>query len=153
MSGSHAGRFAVFLACVCAAASVLGCGSSSSPAKVSGKVTLNGRAPRIKGLQISFLGSNGRMYAFPINEDGTYSAEDVPAGETTVAFLYVDPSVVPVNPGQGRGPGVRPDKAGPKNNDQSKNPIPEPLRDGSTSKITFKVESGQDNVFNYDIKS
>lgn len=60
---------------------LLGCGGSSTPAAVQGKVTLDG-AP-VTGGSISFHSATGD-YTGPIAADGTYSIGDIPAGEMTV---------------------------------------------------------------------
>jgi hypothetical protein len=148
-------RYALLLACVCAAVAVSGCGASK--ADVSGTIKIQGQAPKLQGLQLTLLGGNGAIVSAPINPDGTYKAIDVPVGEVKVAFIYF-PQLASPTPGKGKLPQAGPQGAPPVKGDvsgtakpETKNPIPEPLRDGSTSKISFRVVSGN-NVFDYDVK-
>ncbi|MFO0970531.1 MAG: hypothetical protein U0793_33725 [Gemmataceae bacterium] len=122
-----------------------GCGPSKTD--VSGAIKLNGKAPGIKGLQISFLVEGGRIVAAPINADGTYSANDVPVGEAKVAFVYTSPDI-PVTKGRLVKPS-RGDTPPPKG--LARNPVPEHLRDASTSKLSLQIVAGKTNEFNYDI--
>jgi len=140
-------RFALLLACFCASAALLGCGGGSSTAEVTGKITINNQAPGVKGIQVSFHGEKGQIITAPLKEDGSFVAEEVPVGEVKVGFVFVQPGLTPV---KGRRSLKKADeettvKSVP-------NPIPEQLRDFTTSNITVKVEAGKSNVFNYDIK-
>ena len=146
-------RTALLIAGACAPAALLGCGGSSG--RVTGTITINGQPPKLKGMGISFMAPDGRSDSAVIAEDGSYKANQVPVGEVGVAFLYV-----PVGGGGGRGngrpklpkPGTADAPDMPTNPAFLYNPIPEPLRDASTSKVTVKVQGGKDNVFNYNIK-
>lgn len=153
MTFSRSCRFALLWTCTAAAAAAGGC--AEPKAEVSGTITFRGQAPNLKGLDIGFLGGNGRLVTATINDDGTYKAIGVPVGEVAVSFIYspLDPEQVQkksrlIRPGP-NGPPAVPNAA---MNPASKNPIPVPLRDGSTSKLTFKVAPGPNNVFNYDVK-
>jgi hypothetical protein len=144
-------RSALLLACACAALS--GCGGPST-AEVSGTIKVRGQAPKLEGLQIALLGGDGSSVSAAISADGTYKAVGVPVGDVKVGFVYIPPGVA--SPGQPKGRLPQPGKgeAPPKGptKEQPKNPIPENLRDGSTSNLSFKVVSGGNNVFDYDIR-
>lgn len=125
-------------------------GCSPSPVDVSGTIKIKGQAPNRQGIQIVFLAPNGQMVSAPINADGTYVASSVPVGEAKVSFVY--------EPTDGNSPpkqkGRMPPKGAPTEDVSKKkdaNPIPDTLRDGSSSKITFKVVGGKPNQFDYDI--
>jgi hypothetical protein len=151
MAYSRICRFALLAACMGAAAGISGC--HAPPSEVSGTITMNGKAPKLKGLEISFLAVNGQFFSAPINADGTYKCALVPAGEAQVSFVYM--------PGMGGAIQEKPrlvrpekDKAQPKGSGatDAKNPIPKYLRDASTSHVTVNILGGQPNVFDYDIK-
>ncbi|HTU18315.1 MAG TPA: hypothetical protein VMG10_09680 [Gemmataceae bacterium] len=152
MAFSLVRHFAPLPACAWAAVCLSGCGEST--ADVSGKITIQGKAPDLKELDIGFLGRNGRLVTAAINTDGTYKAVGVPVGETMVSFIYTPPPSVPAT-GKHRllrpGPDGSPPPPHP-GKEADNNPIPPHLRDGSTSKLSFKVVPGQNNVFNYDVK-
>jgi hypothetical protein len=131
-------------------------GCSTPTAEVSGTITIKGKPPNLKGLEIGFLDRNGRLVTAPINRDGTYKAVGVPSGEAMVSLIYVPSSQEPT-PSQGKRRLTRPDVQGsslPKgpSKEMLKNPIPQHLSDGSTSKLSFKVVPGPNNVFNYDVQ-
>jgi hypothetical protein len=64
---------------------VLGCSRSSTPAKVSGKVTYKGEV--VSGGLITFHNENGGIYSYNLKfEDGTYSGADLPLGEMVVTI-------------------------------------------------------------------
>jgi hypothetical protein len=154
MTFSRLCRFAALLTCSGVAAAAVGC-AAEPKVEVSGTITLKGQAPNLKGFDIGFLGGNGRFVTATINNDGTYKALGVPVGEVMVNFIYT-----PLDPEQAQKKSrlVRPNLDGspprltPSTNQQSKNPIPLHLRDGSTSKLSLKVVPGPNNVFNYDVK-
>jgi hypothetical protein len=138
----------LLLACSCALAGGCSKGSFAQTADVSGKIKIRGQAPRLKGMEIVFLGANGTTtVSAPVNEDGTYTASGVPVGEVRVGLAYTPDA-------KGRRGPVMPGKNGeaPPPVEPLKNPIPEPLRDPSTSNLTFKVESDKSNVFDYDVQ-
>jgi hypothetical protein len=128
-----------------------GC-NSSSDTDVSGTIKLDGKAPNLKGLEIHFLGDDGKLVTAPVKEDGTYQATGVSGGEVKVGFLYYagpDPNA----PKTRRMPTPGKDKPAPIVPSQiPKNPIPDNLQVPSTSALTFRVESGKPNKFDYDIR-
>src|SRR5207245_7292819 len=65
-------------------------GCQPSLTEVSGTVKLQGQPPKMKGLEINFMGVDGKPAGAPINEDGTYTATDVRSGDVKVFFVYVD---------------------------------------------------------------
>jgi hypothetical protein len=139
-------RFLAVVAFASSVAAMAGCGPTKT--EVSGTIKINGKVPNVKGLEIVFLGTDGILAAAPINADGTYTASGVAVGEAKISFAFLPNKATEV---QGKRNLNKPsDKAGPK--DAPKNPVPEPLRDSSTSKITFSVASGGKSVFDYDIK-
>jgi hypothetical protein len=137
-------------------AALSGCGGGGKT-DVSGTIKLRGQSPKIEGLQISFMDSEGAQVSAPIAEDGAYKASGVSAGEVKVCFIYVPPEVAGqeqpksgprlMKPGQKGGPPPKPAAGKP----AIKNPIPEPLRDFGTSQLAFTVEAGKPNVFDYDL--
>src|SRR3954468_22719081 len=112
---------------VLASAGVSGC--STPLCQVSGKITIAGKTDEFKNLRIVFLGRDGHLIYAPLNEDGSYRAANVPAGEVKTAILYIPPvppgTVHPARPGEDF-----------KQIRKAPNPIPGPLRDPSTSKLT-----------------
>jgi hypothetical protein len=143
-------RRLLLLASLGAALGFVGCGGRTPTGEVSGKITIMGESPRMKGLQISFIAPNGRIVGAPINEDGTYRASDVPVGEAQIGFIYTPPAMEQGSQGKKRFPGKGdPDAQVP---EEAPNPIPEPLRDGSTSNLTVRVLAGQNQAFDFDMK-
>jgi hypothetical protein len=140
----------MILACALSAVGMVGCGPPPT-GEVSGKITIQGQSPNIKGLAISFIGANGQMVGAPINEDGTYRASGIPAGEAKIGFIFAP------------GPGAtgaeskqrfkdKGDPKGGKSPEVAVNPIPQALRDGSTSKLSVTVVANKNTVFDYDVK-
>jgi hypothetical protein len=119
--------------------------------EVSGKITLNGQAPKRNDLQIAFLTSKGRLVTAKINEDGTYQALAVSAGEAQVSFLFLPAGMVAAAGGKKRLPPTASREEAPEPKAQGANPIPVALRDGSTSNLKVVVVGGQNNVFNHDL--
>jgi hypothetical protein len=146
-------RDLVFLAFVGSTGGALGCGGGRPPTgEVSGKILIMGESPKIKGLHISFIAPSGRIVGAPINEDGTYQA-DVPAGEAKIGFIFVSPGTEHGAQKKNRFPGKgAPDGPVQASQETVPNPIPEPLRDGSTSNLRVEVVAGQKQVFDYDVK-
>jgi hypothetical protein len=144
-------RSALLLTAVCAPAILPGCGPSTAP--VSGFVAYGGHAPQFKGLQITFIAADGRMASAPVGEDGSFTADAAPVGKVGVAFVYTPPDDVQraksgsklPQPGAGA-PNIGPRAAA------APNPIPVRLRDASTSQLTFQVDPGKKNTFNYNIE-
>ena len=135
-----------------------GCGGGGAKAEVSGTIKLRGQPPKFTGLQVIFLSPDGTQVAAPVSEDGTYRAE-VPSGEVKVCFAYITPEAAQMGaefkagaprlkkPGEKEGPKPKvPGTPGP-----ATSPIPQNLRDHTTSGLTLKVESGKPNTFDYDI--
>jgi hypothetical protein len=121
--------------------------------EVSGTITLNGQAPKLKNFEIFFICADGSSIAATIDENGAYTARNMTVGEAKVAFVYSPnrPSEVQGRPKLAK-PGA-PKESWPKvSPDSTRDPIPERLRDQTTSQLTFKVQAGQKNVFDYDIK-
>jgi hypothetical protein len=122
-------------------------GCKGPKTEVSGTIKLNGQPPRLKGMEITFLAKDGRMASAPVNEDGSFTCSGVPLGEVRVGFPYF-----PAEAAKARGKGAGPPKPGvePKPGHPLPNPIPEKLRESSTSPVVFQVEPGK--PFDYDIK-
>ena len=123
--------------------------------EVSGTIKLKGQPLKMKGLEINFMGVDGKPAGAAINpEDGTYAATDVRSGEVKVYFVYVDAKKVgadksrPIKPPSGKDGGV-PKGSG---DSEAKNPIPMKFRDASTTDITTTLKAGQKNTFDYDFK-
>jgi hypothetical protein len=154
MAASRLLRSALLIAGACAPAALLGCGASA--ARVTGHITINGQPPKLRGMGIAFMAPDGRSDSSAVAEDGSYSAERVPVGQVSVAFLYITPQA-PQDPKGGSGKLPKPGAGDAPDTGRSTaglyfNPIPQPLRDASTSKVTYQVQGGKQNVFNYDIK-
>jgi hypothetical protein len=135
-----------------------GCGSGPAKGDVAGTIKLRGRAPQIEGLHVSFMDAEGVQVSAPIALDGTYAVSGVPAGEVRVCFVYISPEFAGPHQNPARSgprlakPGARVDSPiRPTSKSLSVNPIPEPLRDFGTSRLTLKVEPDRPNVFNYDL--
>jgi hypothetical protein len=135
-------------ALLCGAA---GCGrKSGGTAEVSGTIKIKGKAPNLKGqLEISFLGPDGRLASAPIGENGTFTCPDVPVGDVHVGFIYVPAGIKE----KGRTGAIMPTRDGePKIPPPLPNPIPDEMRDASTSKVIITVKAGEKNVFDYDVR-
>ena len=83
-------RLIWLFACLGVCGSSVGCNSNRTD-EVSGTITLKGKAPKVEGLRVCFLGKNGRLASAPVNTDGTYKATEVPTGECQVSFQYLPP--------------------------------------------------------------
>lgn len=158
-------RFVPPLVGVCLLVGLSGCGGGAgATADVSGTIKLRGQPPKFVGLQVVFVHPDGTQVAAPVNEDGTYTAAGVPSGEVKVCFAYISPEAAQQGAEfKASGGGRLKKPEGEKKSDQpvakvpgtkgpAVSPIPEPLSDTSTSRLTFKVESGKSNTFDYDIK-
>lgn len=136
-----------------------GCGGPPPKVDVTGTVKLKGKPPGFHGLEIVFQSADGTLTSGDIQEDGTYTAPGVPAGETQVFFSYVTPenAAEAARYKSGAGRLKRPGQAAsepprkPTGKEPARSPIPEDLREASTSKLTYKVEAGKPNVFDYDL--
>ncbi len=161
MAPDHSSRLAPLVLGAGLLVGLTGCGSSA-PSDVSGTIKLRGQPPKFTGIQVVFVHPNGTMVSAPVGADGTYTAEGVPPGEVKVAFAYFTPDSVQQG-AEFKAGGPRLKKPGDKGAAEAPkpkavgtpgpatNPIPAPLRDGSTSGLTFKVESGKPNTFDHDI--
>jgi hypothetical protein len=119
--------------------------------EVSGTIQIKGQPPKMKGLEILFMGADGRIVAAPIAEDGTYSTKEVRAGDVKVGFAHVSAQQGSAEKGRRIKPPAGKD-AEPKGPPETRNPIPIKLRDPETSELTTKLIAGQANEFKYDIK-
>src|SRR5262249_50970383 len=72
-----------------ALATLAGCGKKTTD--VTGTVTVNGKAPNLEGLGISFVGADGRPVTTAVAKDGSFKASGVPLGETQVGLTYAPP--------------------------------------------------------------
>jgi hypothetical protein len=73
----------VSLAVLAIGVGVIGCGGNPhAPARVSGKVTYNGKP--VTGGSMAFVTPDGNSYPAQLGSDGTYTATDLPAGELVV---------------------------------------------------------------------
>jgi hypothetical protein len=155
----HSLRFVLLAFGLCVLVGSSGCGSSV-PTDVSGTIKLRGQAPNFTGIQVVFMRPDGNQVAAPVSENGSYKASGVPSGEVKVCFAYITPEAAQAGaefkasgggrlkkPGDSEAPKVKaPGTPGP-----ATNPIPMNLRDTSTSNLTFKVEAGKPNTFDFDI--
>jgi hypothetical protein len=143
-------RFIAITLCAGALAGVLGC--TPPVTEVSGTIKINGKPPKMKGLEVVFMSSEGRQASAPINLDGTYETKDAPSGKVLVSFAFM-----PEVKGGGEASKSRMSKPGAAepvgtSSTQGKNPIPTVLREASTSKISTTFVTGEKNVFDYDMK-
>ena len=60
----------------------VGCSTSKTPSKVSGKVTYKGEP--VGAGTVTFHAKEGGIYYYPLNSDGSYSGADLPTGEMIV---------------------------------------------------------------------
>jgi hypothetical protein len=154
----------LFLTCLA------GCGART--AEVSGKITLKGKEPNLKGLRISFMGQDGMPITTEVGLDGSYRAANVPVGDVKVAFVHLPPEEesrsTPDKPARDAMPGTEDDKMTPEKARamqkqeeerrqarsrpaQPASGIPARLADPSTSGVTTAIEGGKNNAFNYDL--
>ncbi len=62
----------------------LGCGSSKTPARLSGKVTYNSKP--ITAGSVTLHGKENAEFRIPLNSDGTYDQAGLPAGDFDVTI-------------------------------------------------------------------
>ena len=136
-------RLANFLA-VAAFLGLAGAGCGGGIGTVSGTVTYQNK--KVVSGTVMIVASDSLPYYSPIDKDGTYSVENVPAGEAKVSVTSLDPS----------GPKGRP--GAPKRPVEKKEPavdpklwfsIPDRYADFSNSGLTVNVRRGPNT---YDIK-
>jgi hypothetical protein len=152
------GRAALALVLACA---LTGCGPQSGT--VSGKITVKNKAPNLDGLQLSFLGSDGRVAMASVNADGTYQASGVPAGVVKIGIVTQqtsDPAAVPPNvrPTDGSAPDPRAlarweeQQREAAVREAARASIPDKLRDPLGSGLVVTVEPNKMSTFDYDVK-
>jgi hypothetical protein len=161
----HPTRRVAAVALLLLAVPLAGCGGEQT-AEVSGKVTINGKPPKTRGLMISFLSSAGKVASAEVAEDGSYAAHGVPVGEVRVGFALVGMSDES-SAKAGRPTGDEdPAKVDPKiqfERDKArlraetegravKAPFPDRFLDPLKSGLTTTVEPGKANTYNPDIK-
>src|SRR3954468_17044109 len=66
-----------------------GCSKTVPTTEVSGKILLNGKEPKLTGLQIAFQCSDGSIVSTEVGEDGSYHAVGVVSGEAKVFFTAI----------------------------------------------------------------
>src|SRR5437762_3208063 len=140
-----------FGACVIMSSAGCGKGGATPTAEVTGTIKIAGKAPKLTKLEIAFLGSDNQVMTAVVTPEGAYTAPAVPVGEVKVGFIYVSAQVAAKAAG-GKSRLPRPGDKGPPTAEPKRpaNPIPQPLRDVGTSRLTCKVEEGKKNIFNYD---
>jgi len=155
--------------CLAVLVSTMGCSRGPETAEVSGTIKLKGKAPNLDGLQVNFMGKDGRPVAATVAKDGTFKATRVPVGETQVGLSYVSPEAIaaierldksrpqtPEEAAQGPGANFDPKLHGPEGKEYRpsayKNPIPERLRDPRTSGKNITVEAHKENVLTWDVR-
>jgi hypothetical protein len=137
-------RLPALAVCLCAAA-LLGCGGVSDRAAVSGTVTLHGKPPGLEGLQLSFMGKDGRPVMAVVGPSGAYRAGAVALGEVQVAVFYTSPEAW-------QAAAARDARARPPSTEASRSPVPARYQDPRTSRLTLVVEAGKENRFDVDIR-
>jgi hypothetical protein len=136
-----------------------GCGGKKT-GTVSGKITVKGKAPNIDGLQITFVGEDGRIASGSVSPEGTYTVSGVPVGVCKVG-LPVQSSAQAKAPPDRTDDGTVDHKALAKWEAEQKaaaakeaksSSVPQKLRDPLTSGLVVTVVSGETATFDYDIK-
>ena len=136
---------------------LVGCAGSnaSTPAKVSGKISYKGKP--IKGGTMQFVTPDGTGYSGIITPDGTYSCNDLPAGEmvVTVETESLKPANMPntkeakmrMGMAQKPPPGMG---GAPQNIDEVYVKIPEKYKNAKTSTAQVTLSKGR-NVKDIDL--
>jgi hypothetical protein len=132
-----------------------GCGASSQPVDVSGKVTYQGKA--VVCGTVTLVDPGGNAKSGNIGPDGTYTVKGVSPGTVKVAVMSLDPAR-PLNPlgaaGEGTDDTARAPAAAPAvtdrsnwtepNVDRSKwTPLPKKYEYAHTSGVTVDVKAGE----------
>jgi hypothetical protein len=132
-----AGLFLVLLA--------VGCDGGAKTAKVSGKVTYNGK-PIASG-QVTFEGEGGKTGAGPI-ADGTYAISDAPVGPVRIGVVSIKRGPKAVNPSE-----VASGTSSPSPAPAAAKFVPVPERFGIPAKsgLTYTVTAGS-QTYDIDIK-
>ncbi len=142
---------------LCGLVTAAGCGSPKGT--VSGKVTFKGQP--LPGGTISFVPEKGGAVTADIQEDGSFTAPNVPTGpaKITVETMSVRPQaesgVKPMTPPPDAiPPGIDPKNLPPamraKTQEKKFVPIPEGYGDPEKSELTYTVKSGK-QVHNVDL--
>ena len=119
-----------------ALAPLCGCGSGKSKSIVTGKVTVNGKAPA-GGSTLVFIGSDNKEVSAVIAEDGSYTMIDAPKGEVKVAVRGLSATIGGGQPAVKMGS----DMPGMKSKAQGA-PIP-PKYAQPNNGLTFNVSGGK----------
>lgn len=121
-----------------------GCGGSSSQvpktgASVSGKVTFNKIPLNVGQITMHGKDSGGKdfVHGADIQEDGSYKIENAPLGDVKISIFVPTPSGSKTNP--------IPPIPGEKVTPVSKVNLPSHYNNPATSKISFKVQRGEQN--------
>ena len=85
--------------------SAAGCGGEGAKAVVSGKVTVNGKAP-VPGCTVSFIGADKKEVSASVANNGAYTVTDVPVGDDQV--VVKGPATNAAAATAGRMPGAPP---------------------------------------------
>src|SRR5262245_45622540 len=157
MTASRQPRRAAGLIFVLIFGGLAGCGVSSQPVDVSGKVTYQGK-PVVCG-SVTLVDANGIAKSGNIGPEGTYIVKGIAPGTAKVAVISLDPAR-PLNPlgaagagtdDSGRAPAAAPaatDRSNwtEPNVDRSKwTPLPKKYEFAHTSGVTVDVKAGENN--------
>jgi hypothetical protein len=137
-------------AAVALAATLPGCGGGGGKGDLSGKVQLieSGRTRTVVYGDITVVASDGSTHHCEIDETGSYSLSDIPAGEAKVTVMAVDPKVAAI--AQGRIRSREGQKGGGRKVDPSKFiPIPQKYQNAGTTDLTVTIAKGSNT---YDIQ-
>jgi hypothetical protein len=156
------GRRVGWLSALALVALQAGCGTNANVADVSGTVTLAGKAPNLDGLSISFLSADGRAKTADVARDGSFKVTGVPVGEAQVGLVHFPPEVQQAldKVASSRPLPEQGGKVDPKLREEHKqfnpaafkSPIPQRYLDPRTSKKSFTVEAGKENVLTWDVR-
>jgi hypothetical protein len=111
-----------------------GCGGGPKTARVTGKVSFDGKA--IASGQITFEGEGGRTAAGPI-ADGTYTVPDAPVGPVRIGVVSVARGPKAVNPME-----AGPDTPAPPAPPTEPVRVPERFGKPDTSGLNYTVTAG-----------
>lgn len=96
-SFSPARRWPVCAALPFVLLAVVGCGGAGAKPVVSGKVTVNGKAP-VPGCTVSFIGADNKETSASVANDGAYTVSDAPLGDDRV--VVKGPAIRPATVGR-----------------------------------------------------
>jgi len=144
-------RALVLLVVVVGSLLLPGC-SKARRASVSGKITVDNKAPGIKGVTISFVGIDNQAVTAEVAPDGTYTANGVLIGENKVSLNWIDASATDDTP-----PGPDADEKtvkeyknkteASKKPVKGRSPIPDRYNDPAKSPLQVVIEPGEANTF------